>query len=344
MVLTIPIAQEQIRSFQDPNRPSIRILHALVRVLDWPDNVPIDPDPRVPKEKGPVVKRISASLGMCDGRFHLLNRGITLSVKKAEFDNQAGTLRLHLPDDESYGIIDGGHTDFAIKSTVKARCDAGTEESLGNQYVHVEIENDLADIAEARNYSAQLKSWTLASYRDDFKWFLDALGEDYCRSIKVSENDPQPVGVLDLIQVMCAVNPSLYGPTSTSANEAYKNAGKCLQYFVQQEDTYKFKDMKPICKDIVRLYDYIRYKWKDAYNAEDESGRRGRIGARVEMKSRRRNRSALATYHFLDVQPVEGELPIEKGFAIPMISSFRALIEKDRRGKLKWYTGITSYA
>ncbi len=50
MVLTIPIAQEQIRSFQDPNRPSIRILHALVRVLDWPDNVPIDPDPRVPKE------------------------------------------------------------------------------------------------------------------------------------------------------------------------------------------------------------------------------------------------------------------------------------------------------
>lgn len=347
MVLTIPISQEQIRSFQDPNRSSIRILHALVRVLDWPDNVPLDPDPRVPKEKGPVVKRISASLGRGDGRFHLLNRGITLSVKKAEFDNQAGSLRLHLPDDESYGIIDGGHTDFAIKSTVKAYSDAGTEDSLSNQYVHVEIlsriENDLADIAEARNYSAQLKSWTLASYRDDFKWFLDALGEDYCRSIKVSENDPQPVGILDLIQVMCAVNPALYGPTSTSANEAYKNAGKCLQYFVEQEDTYRFKDLKPICKDVVRLYDYIRYKWKDAYNAEDESGRRGRIGARAEMKSRRRNRSALATYHFLGEQPVEGELPIEKGFAIPMISSFRALIEKDRKGKLTWCTDPFKY-
>ncbi|MGB9406081.1 MAG: AIPR family protein, partial [Terracidiphilus sp.] len=264
MVLTIPIAQEQIRSFQDPNRSSIRILHALVRVLDWPDNVPLDPDPRVPKEKGPVVKRISASLGRGDGRFHLLNRGITLSVKKAEFDNQVGTLRLFLPEDESYGIIDGGHTDFAIKSTVATHRSAGTEETLGNQYVHIEIlsriENDLADIAEARNYSAQLKSWTLASYREDFKWFLDALGVDFCRSIKVSENDPEPVGILDLIQVMCAVNPSLYEPTSTSVNEAYKNAGKCLQYFVQSEDVYKFKDLKPICKDIVRLYDYIRYK------------------------------------------------------------------------------------
>jgi hypothetical protein len=347
MVLTIPIAQEQIRSFQDPNRSSIRILHALVRVLDWPDNVPLDPDPRVPKEKGPVVKRISASLGRGDGRFHLLNRGITLSVKKAEFDNQVGTLRLFLPEDESYGIIDGGHTDFAIKSTVATHRSAGTEETLGNQYVHIEIlsriENDLADIAEARNYSAQLKSWTLASYREDFKWFLDALGVDFCRSIKVSENDPEPVGILDLIQVMCAVNPSLYEPTSTSVNEAYKNAGKCLQYFVQSEDVYKFKDLKPICKDIVRLYDYIRYKWKDAYNAEDEAGRRGRIGARTEMKSRRRNRSALATYHFLEDEPVQGELPIEKGFAIPMISSFRALIERDRKGKLKWYTDPFKY-
>jgi hypothetical protein len=347
MILTIPIEQEHIRSFQDPNRSAIRILHALVRVLDWPDNVPIDPDPRVPKQKGPVVKKISASLATGDGRFHLLNRGITLSVKKAEFDNKIGSLRLYLPDDESYGIIDGGHTDFAIKSTIKARHSDGADGALENQYVHIEvlskIESDLADIAEARNFSAQLKTWTLAAYRDDFAWFLEALGDDYCKWIKTSENDPEPVGVLDLIQVMCAVNPALYGPTSTSVNETYKNAGKCLQYFVQKGDPYHFKALKPLCRDIVRLYDYIRLKWKLAYNAEDETGRRGRIGARVEMQKRQRNRSALATYHFLGDKPVQGELPIEKGFAIPMISSFRALIEKDRKGKLNWYTDPFAY-
>jgi hypothetical protein len=347
MVLTIPISQEQIRSFQDPNRSSIRILHALVRVLDWPDNVPLDPDPRVPKEKGPVVKKISASLRSCDGRFHLLNRGITLSVKKAEFDNQVGKLRLQIPQDESYGIIDGGHTDFAIKSTVAELREAGQESQLDNQYVHVEIlskiENDLADIAEARNFSAQLKSWTLASYRDDFEWFLAALGDDYRKSIKTSENDAEPIGILDLIQVMCAVNPKLYGPTSTSINETYKNAGKCLQNFVQDHDPHQFKALKPICRDIVRLYDYIRFKWKDAYNSEDEQGKRGRIGARIEMQKRQRNRSALATYHFLEENPVQGEVPIEKGFAIPLISSFRALIVKDRKGKLKWYTDPFNY-
>jgi len=347
MVLNIPISQEQIRSFEDPNRPKIRILHALIRVSDWPDSVPLDPDPRVPKEKGPVVKKISASLATCDGRFHLLNRGITLSVKRAEFDNEVGALKLYIPNEEHYGIIDGGHTNYAILSTVSAMRSAGKEEALDNQYVHVEvlskIENDLADIAEARNFSAQLKSWTLASYRDDFKWFLDALGEDYCKSIKVSENDPEPVGVLDLIQIMCAINPMLYGSTSTSVNEAYKNAGKCLQNFVEQDDKYGFKEMQPICRDIIRLYDYIRFKWKDAYNAEDESGRRGRIGARTEMQKRRRNRSAVATYYFLEEDPVQGDIPVEKGFAIPMISSFRALIEKDRKGKLKWYTNPFEY-
>jgi hypothetical protein len=61
------------------------------------------------------------------------------------------------------------------------------------------------------------------------------------------------------------------------------------------------------------------------------------------MQKRQRNRSALATYHFLGEEPVQGELPIEKGFAIPLISSFRALIVNDRKGKLKWYTDPFQY-
>jgi hypothetical protein len=315
--------------------------------MDWPDNVPIDPDPRVPKERGPIVKKITASLASGDGRFHLLNRGITLSVKKAEFDNQTNTLHLQIPDDESYGIIDGGHTDHAIKTTVKAQRKSPTETVLLNQYVHVEIlsriESDLADIAEARNFSQQLKTWTLANYRDKFEWFLNALGEDFRKSVKTSENDTEPVGILDLIQVMCAVNPKLYGPASQSINETYKNAGKCLQNFVADRDPHHFKAMTPICRDVVRLYDYIRLNWKDAYNAKDDAGKRGRIGARTEMQQRQRNRSALATYHFLGKEPVHGDLPIEKGLAIPLISSFRALLERDRKGKLKWYTDPFAY-
>jgi len=347
MLVRIPLTQEQIRSFEDPNRSNIKIIHALIRVLDWPENIPLDPDPRVPKEKGPVVKKIAASLGTGDGRFHLLNRGITLSVKKSEFDNKGDILTLHIPSEDHYGIIDGGHTNFAINSTVADFAKKDKSDALDNQFVHVEIlskiENDLADIAEARNFSAQLKSWTLAAYRQDFQWFLDALGEDFCKYIKVSENDREPIGILDLIQVMCAINPVLYGATSTSVNETYKNASKCLQNFTEESDKFRFKDLEPIARDILRLYDYVRFKWKDAYNAEDESGKRGRIGARAEMQKRKRGRTAMATYYFLQDEPVEGDVPVEKGFAIPMISSFRALIEKKKKGHLGWQTDPFKY-
>lgn len=53
-------------------------------------------------------------------------------MKKAEFDNQAHILRLHIPDEESYGIIDGGHTGFAVRQTVARSRASGIEESPSN--------------------------------------------------------------------------------------------------------------------------------------------------------------------------------------------------------------------
>jgi hypothetical protein len=336
MIFHVPILSEHIRSFKDPQRPGIRVIHALAQVAALPKDIPLDPDPRVPRVKGPIVRRISESLRSNDGRFYLLNRGITISAKETEFDNKRNVLKLNIPDNEAYGIIDGGHTYHAVKEVVqeilrKERPDGTEVETpsaappLADQYVHLEIlvgiESHLADIAEARNFSVSLKAWTLAGYRDKFDWLLEALGDDF------------------IIQVMCAVNPGLYGPNDPPV-EAYKNAGKCLDYFVAAEDKYCFKKLGPICRDVLRLYDYIRFHWKDAYNTEDEAGKRGRLGALASMKQRKRNRAAMATYYFLDPKngPVKGEdLPIEKGLAIPVISSLRALLE-EKRNSYGWYT------
>jgi hypothetical protein len=51
----------------------------------------------------------------------------------------------------------------------------------------------------------------------------------------------------------------------------------------------------------------------------------------------------MATYYFLEPKPVQGDVPVEKGFAIPMISSFRALIVRTKKGKLRWYTNPFKY-
>ena len=103
-----------------------------------------------------------------------------------------------------------------------------------------------------------MKAWTLAGYRDKFEWFLEAVGPEYRRYIKTSENDPEPVGILDLIQVMCAINPMLF-KDGTAALESYKNAGKCLEYFIDADDRYGFKKLAPISRDVIRLYDHVRY-------------------------------------------------------------------------------------
>lgn len=345
----IPASSDRVRTFKDPNQPKIRIVHALVNVADLPENIPLDPDPRVPKVKGAITKRISNSLRTNDGRFHLLNRGITISVKNVEFDNKRSLLTLNVPDGEVYGIIDGGHTYHSLTTVVNSLReinegnDDGDEGILPDQYVHLEIlegiEGQLADIAEARNFSLSLKAWTLAAYRHEFEWFLTALGEDFRKYIKVSENDEEPVGILDLIQVTCAMNPTLY-PQSRPPVEAYNSTSKCLEYFIAPNDANGFRKLDGVCRDIIQLNDYVRINWKEAYNTEDEeTGKRGRFGARTEAQKRKRNRTALATYYFLEPQkgPKQGAVPIEKGLSIPVISSLRALLE-EHKGKFRWIT------
>jgi hypothetical protein len=338
---TVPV--DSVRSFKDPNHPKIRIVHAIVNVANLPTDIPLDPDPRSPKPGGPVAKRIAESLRRDDGRFHLLNRGICISAKSCELDTKQNILKLEIPEDDFYGILDGGHTYDAITKSIKSFRSAFSGDENGQssffltqQYIHLEIlvgvEDYLADIAEARNYSVPLKAWTLAGYQDKFDWFLKCVGEDFSKHIRISENDPQEVGILDLIQVLTAVNPGV-----PSAVDSYRAAGKCLEYFIDDEDRYEFKKLKPICRDIIRLYDYIRYKWIDAYNTEDETGKRGLYGARNAARERQRNRTAMSSYYFLEPSVKTGKYPIEKGLALPVMAGFRALLE-DRNGTRHWQT------
>ena len=85
----LPVSSEHVRTFKDPHRPKIRIVHALVAVGDLPKDIPLEPDPRVPKISGPIIRKISESLKSNDGRFHLLNRGITISAHGVDFDNSS---------------------------------------------------------------------------------------------------------------------------------------------------------------------------------------------------------------------------------------------------------------
>ncbi|KXK00047.1 MAG: AIPR protein [Acidobacteria bacterium OLB17] len=357
MKYTISADADFVRTLRDPNSPTIRVLHAFVPVDRLPTNLPLDPDPRRPKETGEVPKRILSSLKTNDGRFHLLNRGITISCESCVFDNQRNELVLTIPSgDGRYGIIDGGHTYNSIlkaKLTRDGKDTTGSsssksdlqDENLSAQYAHLEIlehvEEHLADIAEARNFSVQLKATTLAHYKHKFDWLVEALGKERAgKIIRLSENDEQPVNILDVVQVLGAINPTLF-PDERPAQDAYKTAGKLLAYMIDDEDPYEFKKLANVALDVLKLYDYVRFHFQEKYNAPDDSGRRGKFAARRETKESQPKRGAKlkATYYWEDPDnPKSGELVIDKGLAIPLISGFRVLLQKDSGGMYSWTT------
>ncbi len=344
MRYSIPVLSESVRTFKDPNNSKIRLIHAYVDVSTLPKDLPLDADPRRPKEKGEVPKRILSSLQTLDGRFHLLNRGITISCERAEYDNKSNVLEISIPDaDGLYGIIDGGHTYNSILTGTSEGQATSDDPEAKTQHVHLEIlegvEEHLADIAEARNFSVALKNTTLAHYRHKFDWLIDAIGRDQAtKVIRLSENDPEPVPILDVVQVIGAVNPTLF-PDEQPAQEAYKNAGKILGYLIDDTDPHEFKAMANVAHDILRLYDYVRYKFKDTHNAPDSAGKRGKFGRTKEAKESqpKRGAKAKATYYWMTPgKAVTGELVIDKGLAIPLISGFRALLRKREDGQYGW--------
>ena len=274
---------------------------------------------------GKVYKAIQVSAASNDSKFHSKNRGITLYVKSAEFDNRANELILDIPEDiveGTYGIIDGGHTHAAIHEAMREASGllySHEEGTFPLQYVRLEvmvgIEKDLAKIAQARNFSVNLKAWGLEAYKKKFDWLLNASG-DFAHYLRVKENEEQPVLIMDVVQVLSALNPKFY-PGDKPAVEAYISSGKCLDAFVADGDPWKFQKFVPICRDILRLYYYVRYQWDDKYNAPDEEGRKGRIGSRVENEKRKRGRNRLLEFYFLENTTLFPENPKKKtGFPV----------------------------
>jgi hypothetical protein len=336
MIYHIPIQPDHIRVLKSPNFDGIRTAYAYVPLIDFPSDIALSPDPRVPKPNA-VVRRIKDSLRSEDGLFHILNRGIAISAFRADYDNQKGILTLDIPDEEYYGILDGGHSNFSVDEVRAALMRHGQD---SNQFVKIEIltgvEEHLGKIASARNFSKAVKEISLANYNKELNWFKESLGPVAAR-LRWSENDDQEFDATEYIQVVAGFDLERYTAV-THPLESYKNAGKCLDSITEPSET--LKALKPIIGDVVRLYDTMRKEWWDKYRQPDEEGRFGRPGRRKEVQERKRGRGRLLQFPSLGADPIastDSLYHVEKGLVIPLVTAFRSLIEvKD--GQARWKT------
>src|SRR4051794_11703693 len=115
--LYLPVKPDHLRKIADPHG-RVESFFALVPVEKVPDISVEDTNPREQNTKSTVAKKIRESLLQHDGNFHLLNRGITLSVANAAYDNKTERLRLDLDVRGVHGNVDGGHTQRVIRETV----------------------------------------------------------------------------------------------------------------------------------------------------------------------------------------------------------------------------------
>ncbi len=330
MVKIIPVLPENIRSLKSPHDTKVKTQYAYVALADVPQDLPLSPNPRVPKPND-VLRRVTTSLESNDGTFHILNRGITISAKSAEYDNASCELTVDIPDgEESYGILDGGHTYAAVKEL------AGQPPKADSQFIKLEIltgvESILPSIASARNFSKQVKEISLANYKHQLDWLKDALGP-IAQDVRWRENDEQPFDVIEYIQVIAAFDIKRYTDHNHPI-ESYKSSGKCLDAAAEGSLTY----LAPKAVDIVRLYDTVRFNWWPFYTQPDENGKGGRPGRLREVTARQRGTDRLLRFPALtDIDPTKAMYHVEKGLVVPLIAAFRALLE-EKDGKLEWRT------
>ena len=329
----IPIKPDSLRKVADPNG-RVETYFALCPVEKVPDISVEDTNPREQNLKSKVAREIKASLLRHDGNFHLLNRGITLSVASAVYDNKTERLRLDFDRRGTHGNIDGGHTQRVIRTTVGSKeWEAARQEKIEvgeeivSQFVRYEIMTGLSadllvDIAESRNTSVQVKEFSLDNLAGKFNWLKVEL-KDFESQIAYKENEKKPVNVRDVIALLTLFNIDLFPNNSTlHPTQAYSSKARPLELFDEKSETYQ--KLKPIMKEILELYDYVRAKMKDIYNDEGGKFRRWEC---IDHKAK--------TEFYYSRELATADYRLADGMVFPLLGAFRFLV-REKDGDFIW--------
>ena len=332
--LYLPVKPEHLRKIADP-LGRVESFFALVPVEKVPDISVEDTNPREQNIKSGVARKIRESLLQHDGNFHLLNRGITLSVANAAYDNKTERLRLDLDVRGVHGNVDGGHTQRVIRDTVaskeweanrQSRIDFGQE--VIPQYVRYEILTGLTSellvkLAESRNTSVQVKDFSLDNLAGKFQWLKEQLAS-YEGVIAYKENEKKPVNVRDVIALLTLFNIGLYSNNASQHPiQAYSSKIRPLELFDTRQET--FRALAPIMTDVLGLYDYVRAQMKEIYN--DEGGKFRRWESI--------DHTAKTIFHFDRGLP-EADYRVADGMVYPLLGAFRFLVRENQNGECVW--------
>jgi hypothetical protein len=360
--VTIKVPHERFRAMKDPNGKHHDTAFALVRIGDLPANLPLEVNPRSQNTGSRVARQIAETLTEDPENFNLLNRGITLTVSESNYDNKKGELTLTFPNDRNYGVIDGGHTYRVITENKQAATTEDEADGNGKKepdffdgFVRLEILNGIkrldliAEVARARNTSAQVKEESLANLEGKFNWIKEAIaGESFASKIAWRENedgDEMPIGVRELIGFATMFHPA-FAESDNPPIISYGSKGRCMEMFVNEANEAGYQRLHKILPNILKLYDYVHQQFERHYRSiggfsgisgEEQKGK-VKLGKVVEVKHYKDGGFPL---YYLGTT---AEFKFPDGWLYPVVASLRGLASfKGEKNPIKWKVDPFAY-
>lgn len=331
----IPVLE--FKKFEDPFKDQIPEERVKYRFFVDTKEVPkeleqwMQTNPREQKLTTAVAKSIENSLISNNRSFHLLNRGILLSVDSIKYNNKDKMASMVLTDPSKHGNIDGGHT---FKTII------GNQPELvkGAQFVEFEVITGLSsadELAEARNTSIQVDSKSIHELKGSFDVLKEILkDESYFDRITFKQNQyfydqtPNLIDVREIIAIINMFNPIIYPHNRKSPISSYTGKETSLNKFIKLGDrttrNNMLQCMRHILPETFSVWDAIE---KDFIDVTKKLNKRYGTKKYSDTKGKE---------CFTLFSNVKLEYVIPRGLLYPMVSAFRALVELDDSGEYKW--------
>lgn len=324
------------------------VYECYVEIKDLPNNFPMHTNPREQNLKTKVSRNIQESLNADENNFHIKNRGIVISAADVKFNTQKSEVIITMDDLEVHGNIDGGHTYKIILDNRKS--------IDGDRFVKLEIivgaEDFFQDLAKARNTSVQVKDTSIAELEQKFDLLKAPLsnidGIDLTEHIAFKENESNKrLSIENIISILYnfyieEFNDSEKQPVSTYSQKSYC-VRQYLKLYDEMGDTIESKKKNPFYKmsgiipDILKLYECIETTLPDKYK---DAIHNGKYGALKGVQTKKENSKIQFRTEILDK---ETEFKSPRPFILPILASFRALVETDKDGMYKWKADPFNY-
>lgn len=262
---------------------------AIVDITKLPADFPKKTNPRDVKLTTKVASSIKDSLEKNE-LFHILNRGILLSVKEIKKHDNREEITIDFgttEDEDLYGVVDGGHTYQIIQEYIKKN---DIKTIANTRFVSLEIFigigdpllNNLisiTDFASARNNSVPVDQKSLSELDAKFTCIKDTLKKKvYENKIAYRQNSDNPIDIREVIALMTVFNAEKYNPTEIENQpiKTYSQKEACLKDYLEQLESYE--KLCPILPEILELSDRVRHSLPFTWNKELS----GKIGSKLK--------------------------------------------------------------